>query len=40
MEPQPLRHKEDILDSLENAPEAFLGTQDGKNFGKLLVRVS
>jgi NADPH-dependent curcumin reductase len=35
-----LRHKEDVVDGLENAPEAFLGTLDGKNFGKLLVRVS
>ena len=40
IEPQPLKHKEDIVDGLENAPEAFLGMQDGKNFGKLLVRVS
>ena len=35
-----LKHKEDIVDSLENAPEAFLGMLDGKNFGKLLVPVS
>jgi hypothetical protein len=32
-----LKHKEDIVDGLENAPEAFLGMLDGKNFGKLLV---
>jgi NADPH-dependent curcumin reductase CurA len=35
-----LRHKEDVVDGLENAPEAFRGTLDGKNFGKLLVRVN
>jgi NADPH-dependent curcumin reductase CurA len=35
-----LRDKEDVVDGLESAPEAFLGTLDGKNFGKLLVRVS
>jgi NADPH-dependent curcumin reductase CurA len=35
-----LKHKEDIVDGLENAPEAFLGMLDGKNFGKLLVPVS
>lgn len=35
-----LRYKEDIVDGLENAPEAFIGMLDGKNFGKLLVRVS
>ena len=35
-----LKHKEDIVDGLENAPEAFLGMLDGKNLGKLLVPVS
>ena len=35
-----LQHKEDIVDGLENAPEAFIGMLDGKNFGKLLIRVS
>jgi NADPH-dependent curcumin reductase CurA len=28
------------VDGLENAPEAFIGMLDGKNFGKLLIRVS
>ena len=31
---------EDIVDGLENAPEAFIGLLQGKNFGKLIVRVS
>ncbi len=31
---------EDILEGLENAPEAFLGLFSGTNVGKLLVRVS
>ena len=35
-----LRYKEDIVDGLENAPDAFIGMLDGKNFGKLLIRVS
>jgi NADPH-dependent curcumin reductase len=35
-----LKHKEDIVDGLENAPAAVLGMLDGKNFGKLLVPVS
>jgi NADPH-dependent curcumin reductase len=35
-----LRYKEEIVDGLENAPEALIGMLDGKNFGKLLVRVS
>lgn len=35
-----LRYREDIVDRLENAPQAFIGLLEGKNFGKLLVRVS
>jgi NADPH-dependent curcumin reductase CurA len=34
-----LRGREDIVDGLENAPEAFLGMLEGRNFGKLLIRV-
>ncbi|WP_332644202.1 NADP-dependent oxidoreductase [Aeromicrobium sp.] len=34
-----LRHREDIVAGLENAPEAFIGLLTGKNFGKLLVQV-
>jgi NADPH-dependent curcumin reductase CurA len=29
-----------VVEGLENAPQAFLGLLQGKNFGKLLVRVS
>ena len=35
-----LAFKEDIADGLENAPAAFQRLFDGRNFGKLLVRVS
>ncbi|OBZ94629.1 NADP-dependent oxidoreductase [Pararhizobium polonicum] len=35
-----LKHKEDIVVGLENAPEAFIGLLEGKNFGKLIVRVA
>jgi NADPH-dependent curcumin reductase len=35
-----LKYKEHIVDGLENAPEAFIGMLEGKNFGKLLIRVS
>jgi NADPH-dependent curcumin reductase CurA len=35
-----LHYREDIVDGLENAPEAFIGLLDGKNFGKLVIRVS
>src|SRR5713101_2258127 len=34
-----LKHREDIVTGLEKAPEAFIGLLQGKNFGKLLVRV-
>jgi NADPH-dependent curcumin reductase len=34
-----LRYREDIVDGLEKAPEAFIGMLDGRNFGKLIVRV-
>ncbi|HET6412838.1 MAG TPA: NADP-dependent oxidoreductase [Anaeromyxobacter sp.] len=35
-----VRYREDVVEGLERAPEAFLGLLEGKNFGKLLVRVS
>jgi NADPH-dependent curcumin reductase CurA len=31
---------EDIVEGLDRAPEAFMGLLQGKNFGKLIVRVS
>jgi hypothetical protein len=34
-----IKHREDIVDGLENAPQAFIGLLKGANFGKLLVRV-
>jgi NADPH-dependent curcumin reductase CurA len=35
-----LKYLEHIVDGLENAPAAFIGMLDGKNFGKLIIRVS
>jgi NADPH-dependent curcumin reductase CurA len=35
-----LKYREDIVDGLERAPEAFIGLLQGKNFGKLVVRVA
>ncbi|WP_168409535.1 NADP-dependent oxidoreductase [Erwinia amylovora] len=32
--------REDIIDGLDNAPEAFFGMLEGKNFGKVVVRVA
>src|SRR6185369_12458066 len=34
-----LKYKEDHVTGIENAPEAFLKLFDGKNFGKLIVKV-
>jgi NADPH-dependent curcumin reductase CurA len=35
-----IKCREDIVDGLENAPQAFIGLLEGKNFGKLIVRVA
>ena len=35
-----LKYREDIVEGLDAAPQAFLGLLEGKNFGKLMVRVS
>jgi NADPH-dependent curcumin reductase CurA len=35
-----LKYREDVIDGLENAPDALTGILTGRNFGKLLVRVS
>jgi NADPH-dependent curcumin reductase len=35
-----LRYREDIVDGIENAVSAFQGLFEGRNFGKLLVRVA
>jgi NADPH-dependent curcumin reductase CurA len=34
-----LRYREDVVAGLENAPAAFIGLLEGKNFGKLIVKV-
>ena len=34
-----LKYKEDVVEGLENAPRAFIGLLQGKNFGKLIVKV-
>jgi len=35
-----IRYREDIVEGLQNAPAAFIGMLEGRNFGKLIVRVS
>jgi NADPH-dependent curcumin reductase CurA len=35
-----IKYREDVVEGLERAPEAFLGLLTGQNFGKLVVKVS
>ncbi|HLU91913.1 MAG TPA: zinc-binding dehydrogenase, partial [Pedomonas sp.] len=35
-----IRYREDVVEGLENAPDAFMGLLEGKNFGKLVVKVA
>jgi NADPH-dependent curcumin reductase CurA len=35
-----VKTREDVVQGLENAPTAFLGLLEGKNFGKLIVQVA
>jgi len=35
-----IKYREDVVQGLEKAPQAFLGLLHGKNFGKLVVKVS
>jgi len=35
-----LKYREDVVDGLDNAPAAFIGLLQGRNFGKLLVRLA
>src|SRR6202045_3307069 len=34
-----LKYREDIIDGLDRAPEAFIGLLQGRNFGKLVVKL-
>jgi NADPH-dependent curcumin reductase CurA len=35
-----LKYREDVVDGFANTPEAFIGMLAGRNFGKLLIKVS
>ncbi len=35
-----VRYREDVVEGLENAPEAFIGLLKGDNFGKLVIHVA
>ncbi|HEV2538676.1 MAG TPA: NADP-dependent oxidoreductase [Frateuria sp.] len=34
-----IKYREDLVEGLENAPQAFIGMLRGSNFGKLVVRI-
>ncbi|MBA0261348.1 NADP-dependent oxidoreductase [Stenotrophomonas maltophilia] len=34
-----IQYREDVVEGLENAPEAFFGLLQGRNFGKLVVKL-
>lgn len=34
-----VKFREDVVDGLENAPQAFIGLLESRNLGKLVVRV-
>ncbi len=35
-----VKFREDVVEGLEQAPEAFIGLLEGRNFGKLVVKVA
>lgn len=35
-----VKFREDVVEGLEQAPEAFIGLLEGRNFGKLVIKVS
>ena len=35
-----IKYREDIVEGLDAAPSALIGLFEGRNFGKMLVRVS
>jgi len=35
-----VKYREHMVDGLENAPQAFIGLLEGKNFGKMVIRIA
>jgi hypothetical protein len=35
-----IKYREQVVNGLENAPEAFIGLLEGRNFGKLVIKVN
>src|SRR5262249_52090168 len=34
-----IKYREDVVEGLDTAPSAFIGLLEGKNFGKLIVKL-
>ena len=37
---RPFTYREDVTEGIENAPDAFIGLLEGKNFGKAVVKIA
>jgi NADPH-dependent curcumin reductase CurA len=35
-----IHYREQVVDGLDNAPESLIGLLEGKNFGKVVIRVA
>jgi NADPH-dependent curcumin reductase len=35
-----IKYREDIVEGFENAPQAFIGLLEAKNFGKLVIGIA
>jgi NADPH-dependent curcumin reductase CurA len=35
-----IKYREQLVEGLENAPQAFIGLLEGQNFGKLAIQVN
>jgi NADPH-dependent curcumin reductase CurA len=35
-----IKYREQVVEGLESAPNAFIGLLEGKNFGKLVIQVN
>ncbi len=35
-----IKYREQVIDKLENAPQAFIGLLEGKNFGKVVIKMN
>ncbi len=40
LDTEKIHYREQVVDGLESAPEAFIGMLEGQNFGKLVIKVN